>query len=156
MDGEVVVSKSGATSTKLEERWDLIPFSALAAMARRFWYGSVKHAARNWERGDAEFAETRLSHCFRHMSLFAEFRRQEDLDAVLCNAAMLAWFKEQGLMPERMKDHIKVASKQEQVLIERQYAVPSNFTCKHLVLGDCPLCAQEVRAAVLQGAIHEP
>lgn len=101
MDGEVIKSKSGATSTKLEESWNLIPFAALSAMARRFWYGSQKHAPRNWERGDEEFAEIRLSHCFRHMALFAEHRRQEDLDAVLCNAAMLAWFKGRGFFPER-------------------------------------------------------
>jgi hypothetical protein len=101
VEGEVVISKSGATSTKLEERWDLIPFSALAAMARRFWVGSVKHAPRNWEKGDEEFAETRLSHCFRHMALFAEHHRQEDLDAVLCNAAMLAYWKEKGFLQER-------------------------------------------------------
>ena len=101
MEGEVVVSKSGATSTKLEERWDLIPFAALAAMARRFWLGSIKHAPRNWEKGDEEFAEVRLAHCFRHMALFAEHRRQEDLDAVLCNAAMIAFWKEKGFLQER-------------------------------------------------------
>lgn len=101
MDGEIVTSKSGATSTKLEERWDLIPFAALRALARRFWFGSVKHAPRNWELGDEEFAEIRLSHCCRHMALFAEYRRQEDLDAVLCNAAMLAYWKDKGFLAER-------------------------------------------------------
>jgi hypothetical protein len=101
MEGEIVTSKSGATSTKLEERWDLIPFAALAAMARRFWVGSIRHAPRNWEKGDEEFAETRLAHCFRHMALFAESRRQEDLDAVLCNAAMLAYWKDKGFLAER-------------------------------------------------------
>lgn len=101
MEGEVVVSASGATSTKLEEAWHLIPFAAIKSMARRFWVGSVKHAPRNWERGDETFAEIRLSHCYRHMALFAEFRRQEDLDAVLCNAAMLAYWKERGLLKER-------------------------------------------------------
>lgn len=101
MEGEIVTSKSGATSTKLEERWDLIPHAALEAMARRFWLGSVKHAARNWEKGDEEFAETRLAHCYRHMALFAEHRRQEDLDALLCNAAMLAYWKDKGLLGDR-------------------------------------------------------
>src|SRR5277367_5509187 len=91
MEGEVIKSKSGATSTKLEEAWHLIPFAALKAMAVRFWVGSQKHAPRNWEKGDDEFAEIRLAHCFRHMALFAEFHRQEDLDAVLCNGAMLAY-----------------------------------------------------------------
>ena len=35
------------------------------------------------------------------LALFVEHRRQEDLDAVLCNAAMLAWFKEKGFLGER-------------------------------------------------------
>jgi len=101
MEGELEISKSGATSTRLEERFDLIPFAALSALARRFWYGSTRHTPRNWEKGDAEFAEIRLNHCCRHMALFAEYRRQEDLDAVLCNAAMLAKFKERGFLEER-------------------------------------------------------
>jgi hypothetical protein len=101
MEGEVVKSASGATSTKLEEAWNLIPFSALAAMARRFWLGSQKHAPRNWELGDDAFAEVRLAHCARHMALFVEFHRQEDLDALMCNGAMLCWFKEKGFLKER-------------------------------------------------------
>lgn len=107
MEGEVVKSASGATSTKLEESWALIPFAALQAMARRFWVGEQKHAPRNWEKAieakDDKFAELRLSHCYRHMALFAEFRRQEDIDAVLCNAAMLAHFKANGMLEERGK-----------------------------------------------------
>ena len=105
MEGEVVKSASGATSTKLEESWQLLPFAALQAMARRFWVGLQKHAPRNWEQAiaakDEAFAEARLAHCFRHVALFAEFRRQEDLDAVLCNAAMLAHFKANGMLPQR-------------------------------------------------------
>lgn len=109
MEGDVTRSQSGAQSTKLEECWELIPFAALQAMARRFWIGALKHAPRNWEKAiesrDEDFAEVRLKHCFRHMSLFAEFRRQEDLDAVLCNAAMLAHFKSHGMLGERGAVH---------------------------------------------------
>lgn len=105
MDGEVVKSKSGATSTKLEESYHLIPFAAIRAMARRFWVGAQKHAPRNWElaieKKDVAFAELRLAHLYRHVALFAEFRRQEDLDAIMCNGAMLCHFKEHGLLPER-------------------------------------------------------
>jgi Domain of unknown function (DUF5664) len=105
MEGELVVSSSGATSTKLEEAWHLIPFAAVAAMARRFWLGSQKHAPRNWEKAieakDSNFAELRLAHLYRHVALFAEYRRQEDLDAIMCNGAMLCHFKEHGLLPER-------------------------------------------------------
>lgn len=111
MEGDVVKSASGATSTKLEECWSLLPFAALQAMARRFWVGKQKHAPRNWEQAiksrDEDFAEARLDHCCRHMALFAEFRRQEDLDAVLCNAAMLAHFKAWGMLAERETGTIK-------------------------------------------------
>ena len=105
MDGDIVKSKSGATSTKLEEDYNLIPFAAIRAMARRFWVGAQKHAPRNWEKAiehkDDEFAEARLKHLYRHVALFAEFRRQEDLDAIMCNGAMLCHFKEHGLLAER-------------------------------------------------------
>lgn len=104
-EGEIVTSKSGATSTKLEEFYHLIPFAAVRAMAKRFWVGATKHAPRNWEKAieqkDVLFAETRLDHLYRHVALFAEFRRQEDLDAIMCNGAMLCHFKEHGLLPER-------------------------------------------------------
>jgi Domain of unknown function (DUF5664) len=100
MDGEII-EIGGAQGTKLEEAWNLIPHSALAAIARRFWLGARKYAPRQWESGNEEFAEARLAHCYRHMALFSEYHRQEDLDAVLCNAAMLAHFKQRGMLKER-------------------------------------------------------
>lgn len=101
MDGEVVKHASGATATRLEESWNLIPFSGLQAAARRFWIGEQRHGARNWEQGDDAFAEERLKHMMRHAALFNEYRKQEDLDAVLCNAMMLAKYKERGFLRER-------------------------------------------------------
>jgi hypothetical protein len=105
MEGEIVKSESGATSTKLEECWSLIPFAALQSIARRFWVGAQKHAPRNWELAianeDEPFAEKRLDHLYRHVALFAQYRRQEDLDAIGCNFAMLAHFKASGMLKER-------------------------------------------------------
>lgn len=105
MEGDLVKGVSGATSTRLDESWSLIPFAALQAIARRFWIGAQKHAPRNWERAivakDEDFAERRLDHLLRHAALFAEFRRQEDLDAIGCNFAMLAHFKANGMLAER-------------------------------------------------------
>jgi len=105
MEGELVKSASGATSTKLDESWSLIPFAALQAIARRFWVGAQKHTPRNWEKAieakDEAFAEKRLDHLCRHVALFAEFHRQEDLDAIGCNFAMLAHFKANGLLADR-------------------------------------------------------
>lgn len=101
MLGEIEKHASGATATKLDESWNLIPFAGLQAAARRFFVGEQRHGARNWEQGDDAFAEQRLKHFMRHAALFVEYRRQEDLDAVLCNAMMLAKFKERGFLKER-------------------------------------------------------
>lgn len=91
----------GATSTQLDEQWDDLPLEGLRAAARRFAYGRSRHGKGNWKKGDAEFANERLNHMLRHAHLFSEHRRQEDLDAVLCNAMMLADYKARGLMPEQ-------------------------------------------------------
>lgn len=101
MDGEIVKHKSGATATKLDEGWNLLPFAGMQYAARRFFLGMSRHGARNWEKGDEDFAEERLKHFVRHAALFGEYRRREDLEAVLCNGMMLAFFYERGLMKER-------------------------------------------------------
>lgn len=105
MEGEIVKSASGAQQTQLDNRFDLIPFAAVESIARRFAIGAKKYAARNWELAisneDEPFAEARINHMMRHAALFAEFHRQEDLDAVGCNFAMLAHFKSHGMLKER-------------------------------------------------------
>lgn len=101
MDGEIVKHKSGASATQLDEAWNLMPFEGLQYAARRFWLGKNKHGARNWEQGDEEYAEERLKHMLRHAALFGARRQREDLEAVICNAMMLAFYYEQGLIQER-------------------------------------------------------
>jgi Domain of unknown function (DUF5664) len=99
VDGEIVKpTKSEATSTELLEDWNDLPFPALQMAARRFFLGRKKHGRFNWQKGDAEFAEVRLSHCIRHLILFAEERHLEDLDAALCNLMMIAWYVWKGVM----------------------------------------------------------
>ncbi len=103
MEGDIIKpGNSGATSTKLDEDWNDLPFSALQAAARRFNFGRMKHGRFNWKKGDEEFAEVRLSHMLRHAHLFAEEKHIEDLDALLCNAMMLAWYVDKGIL--RLKD----------------------------------------------------
>jgi len=94
----------GAQSTKLDERFDLVPFEGIRAAARRFALGAAKYAARQWEGGDESFAEERINHLVRHTLLFAEHRRQEDLDALLCNGMMMAFFKSKGMLAEAVPD----------------------------------------------------
>lgn len=84
--------KSGAKSTKVMPRFDLIPIRADELCAGRFEYGATRHGERNYRsgRGDETFLRDRINHMIRHAKLFAEFRRTSDLAAVLCNAAILA------------------------------------------------------------------
>lgn len=99
--GEKITHPSGATSSRLDERYDLIPYEALKAMARRFAVGAKKHSPDNWKKGDADYARERLNHLWQHLAAFSESGRQEDLDAMICNAAMLCEMKARGLMPEK-------------------------------------------------------
>lgn len=94
----ITVGKSNATSSKLELDLHDLPYAGLAAAARRFNYGRKRHGRFNWKLADALFAEERLKHLVNHLMLFCEERRQEDLDAVLCNAMMIAWYKEAGIL----------------------------------------------------------
>lgn len=98
---EIVRHSSGATSSRLDERYDLIPHEAMKAMARRFAFGAKRHSPDNWKKGDADYARERLNHLWQHLSAFTETGRQEDLDAVITNAAMLCEMKSRGLMLEK-------------------------------------------------------
>jgi hypothetical protein len=93
---EKQVYENGATASKLDERFDLIPFAGLEYAARRFALGAKKHGSRNWESGDRGFAEARLNHLLRHAAAFAETRQTEDLEAIICNGMMLAKFRAEG------------------------------------------------------------
>lgn len=86
---------SGAKSTIQKPMYHLIPLTALELLAERFGYGAARHGERNYRKGgnDPEFINDRVNHLFEHVVNFAEHRRQEDLAAILCNAAILADIK---------------------------------------------------------------
>lgn len=94
----VTVGKTKATSSKLDIDFHDLPYAGLEAAARRFAYGRIRHGRFNWKKGDAIFAEERLKHLVNHLMLFCEERQQEDLDAVICNAMMIAWYKDKGVL----------------------------------------------------------
>ena len=83
---------SGAKSTVVKPRYDLIPLLALTLLAERFGFGASRHGARNYRKGanDPKFLEDRKNHCFEHLVKYMEHGKRSDLAAVLCNAAMLA------------------------------------------------------------------
>lgn len=93
---------SGARSTEVKPRYDLIPTEALAALARRFGYGAVKHGENNWRNGvnDQEFHRDRVNHAIEHIfnyvhgiTTYDEERRPttpaEHLEAAITNLAIL-------------------------------------------------------------------
>lgn len=99
-----IIEVGGVKSSKLDERFDLVPFAGIRDAARRFALGAKKYAPRMWERGNADLAEDRMNHMVRHCLLFSQYRRQEDLDAFLCNGMMMSFFKDKGFLPEKGED----------------------------------------------------
>lgn len=96
-----IVSVGGATSSELEYDFHDLPFAGVMAAARRFAMGRPRHGRFNWKKGNAEFAEARLNHMMKHAALFSEYRKQDDLDAVICNGMMLAHFMYTGVMSQQ-------------------------------------------------------
>lgn len=87
---------SGAKSTEVKPRYDLIPAEAMKREAVRWAEGAATHGARNWQKGvdDAQFILDRTNHLVEHAILYANGDRSTDhLGAIRANAAMLAWFE---------------------------------------------------------------
>lgn len=86
--------EGGATSTTQVERRELISKSAIDAMGRRFALGAEKHGMNNWRKGGAQFRLSRISHLIEHIYDYLEHGGRENIDAIICNAAMLCEFEE--------------------------------------------------------------
>lgn len=88
--------ESGAKSTEVKPRYDLIPAEAAKREAIRWAEGCATHGERNWQKGanDPQFIIDRTNHLVEHAILYANGDRSTDhLGAIRCNAAMLAWFE---------------------------------------------------------------
>lgn len=109
----ITVGKTKATSSKLEMDFHDLPYAGLASAARRFFYGRKRHGRFNWKKGDAVFAEERLKHLVNHVILFCEERQQEDLDAIICNAMMLAWYKDKKILSSNPINDFYLQDKEE-------------------------------------------
>lgn len=105
--GKLIKHGCGATSSKLNGRFDLVPFAGIELAAERAEYGLRRHGKNNWRKGDRAFAEERISHMVRHATKFAESPNREDLAAVLFNAAMVADYMKRGILPEQEPDKKK-------------------------------------------------
>lgn len=88
--------ESGAKSSVVEPRYDLVPLAADKYMAIRFAYGAGKHGEWNWEKGaeDPEWIRDRKNHAIKHMRRYINGRLPQDqlikeLQAAACNIAIL-------------------------------------------------------------------
>jgi hypothetical protein len=88
--------ENGSTRSKLDLRFDLIPKSAVEALARRLTLGAELHGENNWRKGGPAFYQNTKNHLMDHVMNFLETGNQEDLDAIFANAAFLTEYKKLG------------------------------------------------------------
>ena len=83
---------SGAKSSTVKPRYDLLPIRGLKLGANRFQYGAERHGERNYTKGasDPVFIRDRINHLAEHVLKFTATRQTKDLEAIICNALMLA------------------------------------------------------------------
>lgn len=100
---------SGAMSSGMKPRYDLIPTYALERMARRFAEGAAKYGENNWQKGvnDPAFIRDRINHAIEHLLILRDkvnFRTtnpgyvpvppDDDAAAVILNAIFVMAFEE--------------------------------------------------------------
>lgn len=87
--------EGGATRSKTDVRFDLIPPEATIAVARRYALGLEKHGEGNWKHGDVEFVKGLINHAQMHMhDILGEQRETvvEDASAVIWGMNGLIWY----------------------------------------------------------------
>jgi hypothetical protein len=91
----VATFKSGAKSSEVAARFDLIPRVALADEAKRWHEGAIAHGENNYQRGictDPEFKTDRLNHMMTHLLAYMSGDRSDDhMSAIRCGAGMVKW-----------------------------------------------------------------
>jgi hypothetical protein len=91
--------EGGATRSEKPERRELIPKAAIDALARRLALGAAKHGVNNWRKGGEEFRLATLNHLLDHIFEYLERGGQENIDAIICNAAFLCEYEERKAHP---------------------------------------------------------
>jgi hypothetical protein len=87
--------EGGATRTPKAERRELIPKTAIDALARRLAMGAEKHGVNNWRKGGAEFRLATVNHILDHLFDYLENgnTKEANTDAIICNAAFLCEYE---------------------------------------------------------------
>jgi hypothetical protein len=90
--------EGGATRSKLDHRFDLIPREAMEALSRRLKLGAARHGENNWKQGGPEFVRATINHLQAHLLDYIENGNSSEAntDAIICNAAFLCYFASQG------------------------------------------------------------
>lgn len=95
--GEISTPKSheftsGARSSKVKPRYDLVPQITVELIAERHEFGAEIHGEWNYLKGktDPKFIRDRKNHLVEHALLYARYGKRSDLAAILCNGSMLA------------------------------------------------------------------
>ena len=90
--------EGGATRSELAIRYDLVPRAAIEGIARRLTLGVEKHGETNWKGGGPAFVKATKNHLMKHVLLYLESGEPEELDAIGANYALLADFRERGIV----------------------------------------------------------
>lgn len=105
---------SGASSSGMKPRYDLIPTWALRRIAQRFGEGAIKYGEDNWKKGltDDVFIIDRINHATEHLQLMKDRVKafkgiktaapvdvpDDDAAAVILNAIfVMGWEQKKGL-----------------------------------------------------------
>lgn len=101
---------SGASSRKKALSLDMVPHQLDEFAARRFQYGVDKgHARDNWRGGkdDPEFIRDRINHAKAHLDRVVDGSGSlSDLQAAICNLAMMSWWYENGTGLKAVAPHL--------------------------------------------------
>lgn len=97
MNKDRVFFENGSSRSERRPPYHLVPVEAVQAIAERMGIGLAVHGEENWKKGGPEFfAETR-NHLEHHWLMLKSGDESDDnLSAVLTNAAMLAWWARTG------------------------------------------------------------
>lgn len=85
----------GATRTKSDFRFDLIPVNTDRRTALRYGLGAKKHGENNWKKGDYTFVVSCVNHLRTHLStMILEGNEFDDnVGAMLWNVHAIGWYE---------------------------------------------------------------
>jgi hypothetical protein len=105
---EMHAFESGAKSTEVKPRYDLVPIESITYIAERLGFGAERHGEHNWRQGvnDPVFIRDRKNHAIEHLLAYVSGQTSkpdktgkvdtpiDHLKAAITNLAMLASIEE--------------------------------------------------------------